>query len=50
MASLDYYNQEFFESIMLKMQQNPPESMQVLGFAAQACAILRHSDYTPLLI
>jgi hypothetical protein len=48
MASMNYYNQEYFESVFESyIKTNGTPHMDQLSFIAQSCAILRRSEYTP---
>lgn len=50
MASMDFYDQEYFESCILGyLKQKVTPQIDQLAFVAQACAILRRSEYTQVL-
>jgi len=50
-ATVDYFNQTFFDTAFLVLQEQQ-ESLMIgdLGLAVQACAILRRSEYKEVLV
>ena len=51
MASMDFFDQEYFDSIMLNfIETKHVPHIDQLCFLIQACAILRRSEYTKTLL
>lgn len=49
MAAVGFYDQEFYEAVMLQFKDKP-KTLNDLGYLAQSCAIGRLHQYTVIFI